>query len=168
MFLKAAMPHDDWQLRSAIAQALHVAGGGKKGFRLALSLQRQSGLPPFLVLLTPLPRHSSRMMRIVDPGACVLVKLIDPVGGADGSADALREAYKLTAAEARVAELIAAGLSTPEIAAALNVSASTVRTHLAACFDKTGLHSQVTLARLVGSIGRDVGAIRELPGEASF
>jgi DNA-binding CsgD family transcriptional regulator len=161
MVLEAAMPEDERHLRAAIAQALAVAGGSTDSFRLALSLQRRSGLPPLLALFTPLPVSSSLMLKMADR-ACLLVKVIDPVDSVKGGADALREAYGLTAAQARVAELIATGLSAPEIAIALGVSASTVRTHLAACFDKTGLRSQVTLARLVGTIGRAAGSVSGL------
>jgi DNA-binding CsgD family transcriptional regulator len=160
MLLAAAIPHEAPALRSAIARALAVAAGGKDGFRYALSLQRRSGLPPHLVLVTPLPAPSSRIFEIADPRTSLLIKIIDPADGGEGSAGALREAYGLTAAEARVAGLVADGLSTPEIAVALGVSASTVRTHLAACYDKTGLRSQVTLARLVGMMVPEAAAIR--------
>jgi DNA-binding CsgD family transcriptional regulator len=96
---------------------------------------------------------------MLDPGAALLIKVIGPVDRGEGGTDALREAFGLTAAEARVAGLVAAGLSTPEIAAALGVSANTVRTHLAACYDKTGLRSQVMLARLVAAIVREASDI---------
>ncbi len=80
----------------------------------------------------------------------MLVKVIDPVDGPEGSANALREAYVPDCRGGARGWVIATGLSAPEIAVALGVSASTVRTHLAAFFDKTGLRSQLTLARLIG------------------
>jgi pimeloyl-ACP methyl ester carboxylesterase len=55
----------------------------------------------------------------------------------------------LTPAERRVAELVTAGRSNPEIAAALYVSIETVKTHVKAAFLKMGARSRVDLARRV-------------------
>jgi DNA-binding CsgD family transcriptional regulator len=60
------------------------------------------------------------------------------------------------AAEARVATLIASGLSGPQTAATLGVSLATVKTHLARCFEKIGVHSQAGLVRLLASMPGDV------------
>ncbi|MFC4374723.1 LuxR C-terminal-related transcriptional regulator [Nocardia halotolerans] len=51
-------------------------------------------------------------------------------------------AYELTPRELEVTELIAAGLSTAEIAARLFVSAHTVRDHVKSVFDKAGVSSR--------------------------
>lgn len=52
----------------------------------------------------------------------------------------------LTPAERRIAELVAQGLSNPEIASALFVSRRTVETHLTHIFAKLGINSRVALA----------------------
>jgi DNA-binding CsgD family transcriptional regulator/Tfp pilus assembly protein PilF len=53
----------------------------------------------------------------------------------------------LTPTEARVAELVAEGLQTKQVAAALFVSAKTVEGHLTNIYAKLGVHSRTELAR---------------------
>jgi DNA-binding CsgD family transcriptional regulator len=57
----------------------------------------------------------------------------------------------LTPTEARVAALIAQGLSNREIAAELFVSPETVKTHLTHMFDKLGIRSRAAIAALAAS-----------------
>jgi len=82
------------------------------------------------------------------------------------TAESLRAAFGLTAAEARVAALIGAGASTAEAAATLGASATTVKTHLGRCFDKTGVRSQVGLARLVAAMPVPARPAARGPGAA--
>jgi DNA-binding CsgD family transcriptional regulator len=69
--------------------------------------------------------------------------------GSNGGAVWLRERYQLTAAEVRVAALIATGHSPRDIAAQIGISFYTVRAHLRSIFDKTGVRRQNALARLL-------------------
>jgi len=62
---------------------------------------------------------------------------------------ALRVAFGLTAAEARVAVKVARGQPLRRIATDLGVSYHTVRAHLRQCFAKTGARRQSALAALV-------------------
>lgn len=149
MKLRAVIANEDMRLQATIALALGPQASD--GDTYAVSLKKLSRLP-MLLLFTSLRQQSFPMSGVFGEHAQVLVKIIDPSLGSVGRTRALRHAYALTLAEARVAELVASGFSTPEIAIALEVSASTVRTHLAACFDKTGLRSQVMLARVIGAI----------------
>ncbi len=64
----------------------------------------------------------------------------------------LQSAFGLTVAEARVADLVSGGLTGPQAAGKLGVSPTTVKTHLKHAFDKTGVNSQVALARLIGTL----------------
>lgn len=59
--------------------------------------------------------------------------------------------FDLTGAEARVLELVGAGRTNAEIATALGIAVSTVRTHLLHLFEKTGTHRQTELAALLAS-----------------
>jgi len=67
----------------------------------------------------------------------------------------------LTPSEARVVELVAAGLSNAAIAERLHVSLATIKTHLVHVYDKLGLSSRAELAatatarRLNGSAAID-------------
>jgi DNA-binding CsgD family transcriptional regulator/PAS domain-containing protein len=65
-------------------------------------------------------------------------------------ASALALMYDVTPAEARVFELIVEGRTPKEIAEKLGVSISTVRTHLAHLFHKTGTSRQAELVALMG------------------
>ena len=60
---------------------------------------------------------------------------------------------ELTAQEARVAALAAAGASTPQIARQLSVSVSTVETHLERIYAKLGVHSRHELIALTAARG---------------
>ncbi|MEV0613308.1 helix-turn-helix transcriptional regulator [Nonomuraea sp. NPDC050404] len=80
------------------------------------------------------------------PGPVVLV--IEPATPAD-LAVIVAEAHGLTPREFEIARLVAQGLSTSEIAAALFISPHTVRGHLKAVFGKAGISSRGELvARL--------------------
>jgi ATP/maltotriose-dependent transcriptional regulator MalT len=59
----------------------------------------------------------------------------------------------LTESERRVAELVAAGLSNKEVAAALVISVHTVEAHLRNIYAKLGIHSRAALA---GQLATDV------------
>ena len=61
----------------------------------------------------------------------------------------MRAAYGLTPAEARVALLLASGVSGQQMPELLGVTYDTVKTHLRRCFEKTGVHSQAQLMRLL-------------------
>ena len=62
---------------------------------------------------------------------------------------AIAEAYKLTLAELRVLFAIVEVGGAPEVAEVLGIAASTVKTHLARVFEKTGATRQADLVKLV-------------------
>jgi len=64
-------------------------------------------------------------------------------------AELMRQAFGLTRAEARVAEAVAEGLTTPEIAREHGVSPHTVRAQLDSTLARTGAHRGADLARIV-------------------
>jgi DNA-binding CsgD family transcriptional regulator/PAS domain-containing protein len=135
-------------LARALKDALDVAGG--LGMSLAsepVRVSRPSGAAPLLVLAVPLPRRSFTFWELVAP-ARVLVVIVDPAAKSRAAAASLQVAYGLTAAEARVALLLASGITGSQMPAALGVTAATIKTHLRRCFEKTGTHSQAELSRL--------------------
>ena len=149
-FLAGSLPDEDRRLRRAIMRALAFrADDDSEGLEQALSINRPSGLTPLLMILTPLAPVPFAFWEIVEHGARLLVQIVDPISRLDNRTDALQEAYGFTAAEARIAALISSGLTAPQAAQVLGLSSATVRTHLAHCFDKAGVRSQVSLARLV-------------------
>jgi DNA-binding CsgD family transcriptional regulator/PAS domain-containing protein len=66
--------------------------------------------------------------------------------------------FRLTPAEARVFEQIAAGRTVEETSDALDIGRSTVRTHLLRLFEKTGVRRQAELVHLAASLASPVAA----------
>jgi DNA-binding CsgD family transcriptional regulator len=64
-------------------------------------------------------------------------------------AHALSRLFHLTAAEARIATLIANGARLDDVAVELDISLNTVRTHLRHIFEKTGVERQADLIHLL-------------------
>jgi non-specific serine/threonine protein kinase len=64
---------------------------------------------------------------------------------------------ELTAREREVAELVAAGLTNPQIAAKLFLGARTVQTHLRSIMNKLGVNNRTQVAAYVTRQGRDDG-----------
>src|SRR5262249_28099932 len=63
--------------------------------------------------------------------------------------DIIADAYKLTPTELRVLTALVGVGGVPEVAAALGVAETTVKTHLARLFAKTGTRRQAELVKLV-------------------
>lgn len=59
--------------------------------------------------------------------------------------------YGATPAELRIVEMLMKGLGTDEIAASLNISENTVKTHLKSLFTKTGTRRQADLLRVANA-----------------
>ena len=79
----------------------------------------------------------------------VLLILIDPYASRVLDASRVAEALGLTKFEARVACLLAQGLTVREIAKQSHRTEHTVRYHLKQAFARTGIHRQAELVRLV-------------------
>jgi DNA-binding CsgD family transcriptional regulator len=82
-------------------------------------------------------------------GPCVAVFISDPDQRDSASQHILGELFSLTPAEARVAILLARGLSLTEISNAQNISPHTARAQLKSIFAKTGVSRQAELVRMV-------------------
>ncbi|OJU06201.1 MAG: hypothetical protein BGN87_13115 [Rhizobiales bacterium 65-79] len=152
--LAAAFPTENAALARALAQALAVAAGTGDVLGEPVRLTRPSGAPPLLVLPVPLPPPAFELWNLLEP-ARVLVLVIDPAVQRKRNASTIQSAFGLTSAEARVAILVAGGLTGPQAAETLGISLSTVKTHLQRCFDKVGVHSQVALAHLLANLPID-------------
>ncbi len=151
LHLSAAFPGETAALSRALTQALAVASGAGDELCEPLRLTRPSGAAPLLVLPVPLPPPAFAMWELLG-GPRVMVLIIDPSAKSRAAASTMQTTFGLTTAEARVAVLIGGGIGGPQVAAALGVSLATVKTHLKRCFEKTGVHSQVALARMIGNL----------------
>ena len=64
----------------------------------------------------------------------------------------LRSLFGLTPSETRLAQLLACGDTVEEVAQALGVKLTTVRSQLAVIFSKTGTHRQAKLVAILSRI----------------
>jgi DNA-binding CsgD family transcriptional regulator len=77
--------------------------------------------------------------------------------------DIIGRIYKLTPTELRVLLAIVNIGGVPEVAAALGVAVTTIKTHLARLFEKTGVGRQADLVKLVAGFSTPLASRRVLP-----
>jgi len=136
----------DHELRRLLAEAAAVARGeGVRGGG-AMVVPRPSGRRPYEILVTPLPREG---LVVGFRRAAVAVFLSEPEPRPPASEEALRQLYGFTPAEARVALRLSRGDRLEDIADALGVAIGTARNQLKQVFEKTGIHRQAELVRLL-------------------
>lgn len=145
----AAVPgQQDRELQVMLSGA--VAAGS--GFGLSaggwMLVDRKSDGQPLRVSVTPvrfpLPGYPNQL--------AALVYVSDPAASPLPKAEALRALYGLTPTEARVADLIGAGLEVKEVGSRLGMTLETTRFHVKRIFAKTGIRRQVELVRMMASI----------------
>jgi DNA-binding CsgD family transcriptional regulator/PAS domain-containing protein len=103
---------------------------------------------PALAHVLPLARGEVRTRLMPRATAAVFINTAEPRPQPD--LRALAQTFGLTAAEARVAERLLAGAANlAEVAASLDVSLATVKTHLSQVFAKTGVSRQSDLVALM-------------------
>jgi DNA-binding CsgD family transcriptional regulator len=102
---------------------------------------KEAGEPPLVVYLATDARTGCEDFQIVDLG-----ELPAP------TAEVLNALFGLSAAEARLAQLLARGESVESAARALDVKPTTARSQLAAIFEKTGTRRQAKLVALLSRL----------------
>lgn len=150
--LRAHGRDDASRLAACIKQALASARGEQPTLDDTLQVSRPSGRRALLVRVTPLPPPAFLPWSTIDGGARAMVHIVDPQAPIDAQAERLRRLVGLTAAETRVAALLASGLGPTEAAGVLGLSVNTVKTHARQVFAKAEVRSAAALARLVASI----------------
>lgn len=153
--LSAAAPAVHRRIEAMIAGVL---GRGAGGLGCAVIVPRPSGSAPYLLRAVPLPRRreEEEIRALLGPGRgrAALLTLADPARAPRLDPQTLRQAFGLTPAEAAVALGILDGAEPRRIAAETGVGIATVRSHLLRVFEKTGVHRQVDLSRLLGGLAR--------------
>ncbi|HEX6979330.1 MAG TPA: helix-turn-helix transcriptional regulator [Alphaproteobacteria bacterium] len=127
---------------------LQAALAAPKG--AAFALQRPSGLRDYLIVVTP-ARGDALAMGRHRPAKIVFIT--DSETRPVLREELLRQLWRLTAAEARVAASLLDGLSPKEIADRDAVSEATVRTQIRAILAKTGTTRQADFLRLAAGLG---------------
>jgi DNA-binding CsgD family transcriptional regulator len=141
------------ELQRLIRQTLDMPPG-QPAVTEALSISRASGRASLSLMIRPIPLSecSDGPNR---PTVAVFIR--DPEHQAQPSIELVQRLFQFTPAEAKLALLLADGLSLDEAAGMMKIRRNTARAHLRAIFSKTGVKRQITLVRLllnsVASIG---------------
>ena len=146
--LRARIPEEDARLQRILAGALPRSGG--PGTSASMTVARPADLPPRLVL------HVSPVGdRFLYPGAsevAAVVLLVEPETRISSDPELVGAALGLTAAESRVAIMLAEGCTLRDIAASTGRTTGTVRWHLQRIFEKNDISRQVELVQFVRSL----------------
>jgi DNA-binding CsgD family transcriptional regulator len=126
----------------ALAEALQAALTASRG--LGIPARRGDG-EELVIHLLPLAGASPL------PGATAALFIAPAIHPRPAPLAAIAALFDLTATETRVLELIGAGRANAEIAAALGIAVSTVRTHVLRLFEKTGTHRRAGLGALLAA-----------------
>lgn len=126
--------------RAAFAKFIEAGCGGAShlGARLPPMRLTRADDTPVLAHLVPIAGQAQDVF-----GAARTLLLLSPVGpGKAIQTDVLRIAFDLTPGELRVARLLATGVATKRIAAALDITENAVRFHIKAILSKNGFRRQ--------------------------
>lgn len=160
--LRAARQADQKVLQGHIRQKAEeqAARAADPGCYAAFALLRDDSPLPITVMVRPGPPFApvSAPLR-----RTATVILRDPARRLQLAAPDLEQLFDLSPAEARLARLLADGLSMEEAAVHLGVSRNTVRSQLQAIFAKTGTNRQGELVRLLLS---SAATLAQRDGEA--
>ena len=96
-------------------------------------------------------RHVVQVLPLRAPDRCAAVFVAKATFEGSPCPEIIRRAYGLTPTELRVLLAIVESGGVPQVAAALGIANSTVRTHLGRLFSKTGTSRQADLVKLVVS-----------------
>lgn len=133
-----------------LSQAIELSAADEAalaGTGIGVALGTQYGQPALAHVL-PLARGEVRTRLVPQATAAIFINTPEPRALPD--LRAVAKAYGLTPAEARVAERLLAGATNlADVAASLDVSLTTVRTHLSHVFEKTGVSRQSDLIALM-------------------
>ena len=135
-----------------------MAGGA--GGTLAIPRADNNGRP-CVVRVCPL-RGSIRDTLSGHQSVAVFINC--PDAGSEALDVSLIEFYRLTPAEARVADILAAGQGVSGTANRLELSENTVKMHAKRAFEKMGVAGQVQLSQLYGRLSAPARAERQRPG----
>ena len=146
--LRARIPEEDARLQRILAGALPRSGG--PGTSASMAVTRPVDLPPRIVLhVSPV---GDRLLYQGASEVAAVVLLVEPETRMTSDPELVGSALGLTAAESRVAVMLAEGCTLRDIAAATGRSTGTVRWHLQQIFEKNGISRQVELVQLVRSL----------------
>jgi DNA-binding CsgD family transcriptional regulator len=142
--------------QTALARAVHQGTTnestlGPRG--IGIAARRREGGP---CVIHVLPLRHSEMRGGLAPRAAAALFVAPATAPPRMPSGALALLYDLTPAETRIFEMLTDGLTQANIAAALGIAASTVKTHVLHLFEKTGCQRQADLLRLSASLSSPI------------
>jgi DNA-binding CsgD family transcriptional regulator len=150
--LRATHAEETALLRRVVAAAVPGRGAGPPPGGSHVCLSRAPARPPLVVTVTPLSAAGIAAAGL-PPEPMALLLVADPEARPQAPPPALlREAFKLTKAEAEIAARAASGEGVPALAASLGISEGTARLHLHRVFEKTGARRQAELAAVLARL----------------
>lgn len=136
----------DPTLDARLSRLVAAYGNGAPGSMRSMAAQvRYNRSPPYRVLVSPFPPDADERR------VAFFVLIYGPREWRDISIDVLIEAYGLTRAQAEVARGLFSGQNVEEVAAGLDLSPNTVRTHLKHIFSRCEVRSQRELLHLLAT-----------------
>ncbi len=127
-----------------------VARGGAGG---VVRIQRPSGRPPYVVLVSPLPSDQNMAPR----ARGVLFAIHDPSRRIASAVHRIAHLLRLPLGAAKIVDAILQGIELKDYAEREEISMNTVKFHLKTAFDRTGSHSQADLMRRALMALNDLG-----------
>lgn len=151
-----------------LGRDLKLAGGRltaaePEAARQLEALGRPAGRPPISAVVVAREDASPVVIHVVPlvgpsrglfAGGCTLLLGSVPEAAPVPASAILQAAYRLTPAEARLAQAVSGGASLAEAAARFAITAATARSQLKAIFAKTGATRQSDLVRLIAGLAR--------------
>jgi DNA-binding CsgD family transcriptional regulator len=114
----------------------------------AMKVSRNHAQPPLQIAVIPVPEHNP----IAGDEPCALVFVSDPSSSPRPRAAIMRQLYRLSPTESRLADLLMEGFEVREAAELLSITLETCRFHLKRVLAKTGTSRQTELLRLMLSL----------------
>lgn len=135
-------------LSEALARACSTNNGDLGTHGNGIPLPGKDGSPAVCYVL---PLATSERRQSLGPGLAAIF-VSTHMASVPPSLEVLSALCGLTAREARVALLIADGLTQPQAAAQLGIALNTLHTHLSHAYEKTGTNNMQALAKFVGML----------------
>jgi DNA-binding CsgD family transcriptional regulator len=128
-----------------------VGNGGAGGL---VRIERPSGRPPYMVLVSPLPSTEDILMRT---RRAILIAIHDPSRRIPSTAQRVAHLLHLTPGAAKLVAAILEGVDLKDYAERESISMNTVKFHLKTAFDRTETRSQSDLIRRAMLAINDLG-----------
>jgi DNA-binding CsgD family transcriptional regulator len=132
---------------TALGALARLGNSSADGQATDFPVMRSGGAPAYVVSMRPLARANNRTMH-TDADVMVLVR--DPLSPNQARTQILRELFRLTNAEAHLAQALCNGVTTRVYATERRVTLNTVYSHLKQIREKTGCRSVPELIHKFG------------------